>query len=112
MIDIKLNEGAPTENRDEQLIIQQVDMLFDTNRKEVFGADRYGTNYEEFLHNLNVSNDAVAYQIEADLNGLDLFGYTPHVEVYFLEGTMNDIMMVQITLSKGSIQYEKTYTVK
>jgi hypothetical protein len=112
MIDINLEEGAPTINSEVDLIIQQVDLLFDTAYKEVHGAPDFGTRYEDFLFNLNMSNDAIAYQIKNDLASLNLFGFSPSVNVTILEGTLNDIILVQISLERGSEYYEKTYQIQ
>ena len=112
MIDINLDEGAPTINTDTELIIQQIDLLFDTNKREVFGSPNYGTNYDNFLYNMTLSNDAIAFQVKGDLEQLDLFGYTPSVEVNILEGTLNDIILITIGLERNNSYYEKTYELK
>ena len=112
MLDINLDEGAPVINKDVDLIIQQIDMLFDTAHREVFGAPVYGTNYDEYLYNLSLSNEAIAYQIQCDLAQLQLFGFTPEVEVSILEGTLNDIRLINIGLSRGNTYYEKTYKIQ
>lgn len=112
MVDINLDEGAPTVNADVKLIIQQIDMLFDTKKHTVLGSPNYGTNYEEFLFNLNLSNDAIAYQIQCDLGLLELFDYQPSVSVSILEGTLNDIILVNISLTKNDDCYEKTYVLQ
>ena len=109
MLDINLSEGDFIINDEPSLIIQQIDLLFDTKEKEVFGAEAYGTKYDEFLFNTNLSNSAIEYQIMADLGSLELFGYTPHVDVNILEGTLNDIILITIGLSKNNTYYEKTY---
>ena len=112
MVDINLSAGAPTTNNDVELIIQQIDILFDTNYHEVFGAPEYGTNYDEFLYNLSLSNDSIAHRIDADLRSLNLFGFVPHVEVSIFEGTLNDIIIVQIALERNNEYYEKTYKIQ
>lgn len=112
MIDINLSEGYPTENDDVQLIIQQVDLLFDTNYNEVLGSPYFGTDYNEFLFNTNLSNESIEYQIKSDLGKLQLFGFQPSVSVTILEGTLNDIILVTVGLKKKSKYYEKTYKIE
>jgi len=112
MIDINLEKGSPLINNEIDLIIQQVDMLFDTKKKELMGAPNYGTDYEQFLYNMQVSNAAIAYQLECDLGSLELFGFIPTVEVSILEGTLNDIIMCKVTLQRDSESYEKTYVIQ
>jgi len=112
MVDINLSEGAPIINDNVSLIIQQIDTLFDTAYREVHGAPYYGTRYDEFLYNMNMSNDAIAYQVECDLADINLFGFIPTVNVTILEGTINDIILISITLSKNDEVYEKTYKIQ
>lgn len=112
MIDINLDGGAPTINNEIDLIIQQIDMLFDTAYREVHGAPGYGTRYEDFLYNLNISNAAIEYQIQCDLNSLQLFGFVPSVEVSIYEGTLNDIILCKVTLTRNDQVCEKTYKIQ
>jgi len=112
MVDFNLNEGAPVINEEADLIIQQVDLLFDTAKKELMGDPEYGTDYDQFLFNLQASNDAIAYKIESDLGQLNLFGFIPHVEVTILEGTKNDIILCKVSLARNEEYYEKTYKIQ
>lgn len=112
MVDINLGKGAPTINNDIELIIQQVDLLFDTKKKELMGVPGYGADYEQFLFNMQMSNEAIAYQLECDLGSLNLFGFEPHVEVSILEGTLNDIILCKVELSRNDEVYEKTYAIQ
>lgn len=112
MVDINLDEGTPTINTDVALIIQQIDLLFDTSRREVFGKPDYGTRYDDFLFNMTVSNEAIEYQVKNDLAQLNLFGYTPSVSVTILEGTLNDIILISIGLSRNDSYYEKIYKIQ
>lgn len=112
MIDINLEEGKPTINNEIDLLIQQIDMLFDTAYREVHGAPGYGTRYEDFLYNLNLSNAAIEYQIKCDLNSIELFGFTPSVSVSIFEGTLNDIILCKVTLERDNQAYEKTYKIQ
>lgn len=112
MIDINLDEGAPLINDDISLIMQQIDMLFDTNQREVFGNPHYGTRYDDFLFNMTMSNEAIAYQVKCDLNQLNLFDYIPTVSVSILEGTLNDIILITVGLERNNNYYEKTYKIQ
>ena len=42
MIDFNLDAGSPTKTGDVALILQQIDMLFDTTPKEVLGYEKSG----------------------------------------------------------------------
>lgn len=112
MVDLNLNEGSPTINKEVDLIIQQVDLLFDTVKNEVMGDLSYGTDYDQFLYNMQISNAAIAYKIESDLGKMNLFGFVPHVEVTILEGTLNDIILCKVGLMRDDEYYEKTYKIQ
>ncbi len=108
MIDFNLKEGTAVLNNDIDLIKQQIDILFDTDKMEVLGDSTFGTHYEEFLYDLKMSADSIAYCIKKDLNSLTLFGYVPDVQVELYQGTENDIVLVKISLTKDADSYEMT----
>ena len=54
MKDFHLNKGVPILDRNIDLLLQQIDMLFDTNPREVLGDLTYGTRYDKYLYNLNI----------------------------------------------------------
>lgn len=102
----------PSLNKSVDLILQQIDILFNTNKRELFGATGFGTDYDQYLFNLTMSNEAIAYNIQHDLESLELFGFTPLVHVGIVEGTLNDIILVTVGLKRDRAYYEKTYTIK
>lgn len=112
MIDFSLSSNKScTVSDDILLIIQQIDILFDTDPNEVLGSEYFGTQYDRYLHNLKLSNENLKYAVLSDLNSLELFGYTPNVDVILLRGTAQDIALVNIKLSKDDTVYEKTYKI-
>jgi hypothetical protein len=96
MIDFNLQSGAPVKNDKVDLILQQIEMLFDTTPGEVLGDIYYGTKYSEFLYNLQMSNDDIMRTILSDLSTIETFDYTYDVMVDIFQGTMNDIILVRI----------------
>ena len=52
MNDFNLNNGRGALNDDIDLILQQIDILFDTNPREVFGNESFGTTYDKYLYQL------------------------------------------------------------
>ena len=108
MIDFSLDEHYATINNNVDLIKQQIDLLFDTKKMEVLGDSEYGTNYEDFLYDLSLSAEAIRSQIEADINTLQLFEYTPTVKVDLYQGTEHDIILVRIELKSSEDTYEMT----
>jgi hypothetical protein len=111
MIDFNLNSGGPVQNDEISLILQQIDLLFDTTPKEVLGDNLFGTNYERFLHQLNISNAAIQQQVLSDLNKLELFDFIPTVEIHILQGTENDIILVEINLNRDDESYQRIYKI-
>lgn len=94
------------------LIIQQIDILMDTTPGEVLGSLNYGANLEEFLYNLNVGSSAVASYITNIIeSNVELFGWSLEVDVRFLVGEINDIMMIGIKFSKDGESYSHVYRV-
>lgn len=111
MIDFNINKGEPITFKDIDFVIQQIDLLFDTNIKDVLGDEEFGSQYDKYLYELNVSNSSLEAKVMSDLMSLDLLGFTPGVKVYFLEGTERDIAMIDITLSKDYENYNRTYKI-
>ena len=111
MIDFNLTYGDPIVFKDIDIVLQQIDLLFDTTCKDILGDERFGSQYDKYLYELNVSNDSLRQKVMSDLNQLDLQGFSPDVEVYFLEGTERDIAMIDITLSKDYENYNRTYKI-
>lgn len=110
MIDFSL-DSKPIKNDDVDLLLQQIDILFDTTPGQVLGEDEYGTEYDRYLYDLKLSNNAIKVQVMNDLNELDLMGYIPDVEVYMLQGTEQDICLINITLTRELSTIKKTYKI-
>lgn len=111
MIDFNLDEGAPIKINDVELILSQIDILFDTVPKEVLGDEEFGSQYDKYLYNMQINGDSLKQIVLSDISSLELFGYTPNVEVYLLQGTEQDIAIIDITLSKYDEKYKKTYKI-
>lgn len=111
MIDFCLNDNKCYTNNELELIVQQIDILFDTTPNDVLGSDQYGSNYDRYLHNLKISNEGLRQKVLSDMSEIELFGWDYDVNVYLLEATMDDIALVNIILSNGSHKYEKTYKI-
>lgn len=93
-------------------VLQQIDLLFDTDVNAVLGDINYGSNYDNYLYTLGMSNASLESKILADINKLDLMGFKPHVEVTIMEGTIRDIALINITLSGDYQEYNKSYVIK
>lgn len=111
MIDFHLNSGVAVLTRDIDYVLQQIDMLFDTDPNEVLGDISYGTRYDKYLYNLNASNEAIRSKVMSDLNGLDMKGFSFDVDVKFLEGTQRDIALIDIILNRDYESHRRIYKI-
>jgi hypothetical protein len=111
MNDFSLNTSYGSLKDEVLLIIQQLDILFDTNQGDVLGDENFGTQYDKYLHNLKISNEGLRHEVMSDLSTLELFGWVPDVEVYLLQGSQQDIALINIKLYKEDKIYEKTYKI-
>jgi hypothetical protein len=112
MVDFSLDKNVAVKNGDVDLIMQQIDMLFDTTPREVLGHEDYGSDYDKFLYDLKLSATAIEQVVLSDLRSLQLFNFTPSVKVYILQGTENDIILVNITLTRQGESYNKSYKIQ
>lgn len=111
MQDFNLKEGDPILEKNEDLIWQQIDILFDTYPGLLYGDLDYGTDYEHFLFELKQSPEDLQYHMERDINQINLLGYDASVEVRLYKGTQRDIALIKVELSKGSQKTRKIYKI-
>lgn len=112
MIDLSLDNFTVTKTTDLENVIQQIEMLFDTSPFEVLGEPNYGSDFERFLWDLNASN----YDIEQYINSkirteVDLMGFQVSSVVTLMNGTENDIILADITISRDGNAFTKTYKI-
>ena len=116
MIDFSLSNKLTDDiiiNNDLLLVLQQIDLLFSTNINDVLGDTDFGSNYDDYLYTLGVSNSALENKILDDLRKLNLLSFTPSVSVSIFEGSHRDIALIDITLTDESgYTYDKTYMIK
>lgn len=112
MIDLSLDTDTVVKTTDLDNVIQQIEMLFDTSPFEVIGEPNYGSDFEKFLWNLNSSNyDIENYILSRIQNEVELLGFSVEVSVGIMEGTENDIILADITISRDGNSYAKTYRI-
>ena len=112
MVDFCLNKTSKSNIKSEaDLILQQVDLLFDTTPTEVLGDLNFGTEYDKQLYDTHLSAENIKRMVESDLQRLTLFGWKYTVDAYLLEGTEDDIMIIDISFYKGSQVINKTYKI-
>jgi len=113
MVDFSLykKNGLSTINTEVDLLIQQVDLLFDTTPTEVLGDEYFGTSYDKYLYDTRLSAENLKSIVSKDISSLNLMGWNYDVDVYLLQGTEQDIAIIDITFSKGIEKIRKTYKI-
>lgn len=115
MIDFSLSNKLTDDiliSNDLLCALQQIDLLFNTEPNEVLGDESFGSNYDNYLYTLGISNAALESKIANDLSKLNLFGFTPTVTVTIVDGTQRDIAFIDVTLTGDIDDYTKTYMIK
>lgn len=112
MIDFCSTLDAVVLDQDVDLIIQQIEMLFDTRCGDVLGAYDFGTRFDTYLFNPNIGNRMVESEVKRYIEeNVELFDWEVAVNVEFLAGTQHDIMLMRVTFSKETESYTKIYKV-
>jgi hypothetical protein len=111
MVDFNIDAGSPLKNGDIELLLQQIDILFDTYPKEVLGSEDFGTQYDDYLYRLKLSAANIKQRVISDISSLELFDFVPDVEVHLLQGTEKDIVLIDINLIRGEEKYNRTYKI-
>ena len=110
-MDFNINEGKAVLKGDIELVLQQIDVLFETSPREVLGNVDYGTEYDRYLYDLKVTNESLQSVVESDIQSINLMGFTPKVTVYMFQGTERDIALIDIELTKDYNTYRKIYKI-
>ena len=111
MKDFCLDDNQVFVSDESELLIQQIDMLFDTTLDEVIG-ERYGSHFYDFLWDMNATaSDISEYTKSIIMSEVALLGWTVDVDTQLLQGTQNDIILITVQLRKYDALIEKTYKV-
>lgn len=112
MIDFCNTEDALFLEHDIDLVIQEIDMLFDTMRGEVLGNYLYGSEFYKFLYDLNASDSYIENYVTTLINThCNLHGFKLDVKVTTHMGTENDIILIRINLKKNGDIWQKIYNI-
>ena len=114
MIDFSIDTiDKPVVQKDIDLVLQQIDLLFDTQTEEVFGEAAFGTYFEQFLREMKVSDSYIKNYVERVItDNVNLLGYSVDVDVKIMQGTLNDIILIQVGLRRDGESFEKTYKLR
>lgn len=112
MIDFNiLDDNVQTEDTID-LILQQIDMILDTNAGDVLGCPSYGSDYYKFIWDLNYPVSKIKSYTKSLLDSnVDFFGIEYDVKVSILKGEVNDIILLEIDIYDEDKTYQKTYKI-
>ena len=80
--------------------------------EEVYGED-YGSEFYDLLWDMSISTNVVSDYTESIIYGsVDLRGWTVNVSTDIIQGTINDIFLVKVILSKYDEKIEKIYRIE
>lgn len=112
MVDFNSDTTAPLLEAEGDLVLQQIDMLFDTRKGEVLGSYSYGTDFEKFLWNLQVSNEKISSYVKSVISSsIDTLGFNIDVDTTILYGTSDDIILIRINIRKPGYNIERIYKI-
>lgn len=113
MTDFNYNDdGIVLENKVD-LVLEQLDMLLSTHKCAVLGDPDYGQDFEKFLYELNQTNATIRdYITKTITNNIDLMGMGLEVSVEIMEGTMRDIILVNIIIINNGMMYNRVFKIE
>lgn len=112
MIDFSRVTSTTTIENTAEFVLQQIDILLDTDKGEVLGEPRFGSDYDKFLYELNISNTYIENYIYNNITeNVDLMGWELGVRVDLMVGTKTDIILVEISVSKNNDVFSKVYKI-
>jgi hypothetical protein len=112
MIDFSRVTSTTTIENTAEFVLQQIDILLDTDKGEVLGEPRFGSDYDKFLYELNISNTYIENYIYNNITeNVDLMGWELSVHVDLMVGTKTDIILVEISVSKNNDVFSKVYKI-
>lgn len=114
MQDFNVTAGEAIITSDIDNLLQSINVLFETSYDELIGNLSFGTDYHQYLYEVKADAESISQQVLKDLYSLDLKGYEPQVNTLILQGTEQDIIVIEINLIHTGKQekYTKIYTIK
>lgn len=97
-------------NNEFDIAMQELDILFNTENTELIGNPQFGTNFEQFLWQLNPSPNELKRYINEKISGtMFLSRYTTNIEVNIVNGNYRNIYIVDISVTApdGTTQERK-----
>lgn len=113
--DFSLDEDKKIISSDRfDFILQEISILFDTNPGEVLGDNTFGSNFEEFIWNLKISNTQISEYVKSIIMNQTLTGWYFDIDVdtNILYGTEHDIILVTISIRDPEYDVTQKITYK
>ena len=93
--------------------VQELDMIFNTTNGELIGYSSFGTNFEQFLWQINDSSNMLqTYIYDKIKDSFFLRDMLTEVNVTTMEGEMRRIYVVKISVSDGTNTQNRTYQLR
>lgn len=93
--------------------VQELDMIFNTSNGELIGYPQYGTDFEQFLWQMNDSSSKIqTYVYDKIKDTLFLRDMITNINVETLEGEMRRIYVLHINVSDGTQSQNRTYQLR
>ena len=89
-----------------QVIVNKIEMVLFTNQGDFIGDVNFGANLSYYLWETNVSSDYIQGVIQQQFNTYipELSTYNPIINLQMMEGTLSDILVVNITIQDVTIK--------
>lgn len=113
--DISLDRDKKLINDKFDFILQEISILFDTAPGEVLGDPAFGTEFEDLIWDMNISNNEISSYIKDAIIYNTVSGnyFDINVNTNILYGSQNDIIIVSIEIRdpESNDVYNLTYKI-
>ena len=101
----KYNQYRILEDRPIEIIVQKLENILFTNKGDIFGDPEFGCDLEYYLWRTDAPKESIQRtiyeQIDTYIPELRSYNFSVSVELY--EGTVKDIMYINITIQDTNI---------
>lgn len=113
MNDFCITTDAVFLKNDIDILIQEIDTLFDTTRGELLGEIDHATDFEKFLWNTNIGTKTIeGYIVNTIKNKCDTFDFEITCKCTAFLGTENDIILVEIFIENENYTAKRIYKIE
>ena len=112
MIDFSLSKDKTVLSDKFDILLQEIDALFDASKGDLCGKMEYATDFERYLWNLNISTGTISNYVETTIKEkCDADGLTVSASTSAGYGTETDIILIDITVSDDTNSVDKHYRI-